>query len=677
MTPKSLLLKLARQHPVSIGSTVFLGFLTALLHGASTALVVPFLLGLVRQDFTLRGVPPFLQAIINFYGNGFGLGELWAAGIAIFSTLVLKHISAYSNALISQNLSRSLAITIRKDAVHLLLNVDLDFYTKNSVGSTINLTNSEALRATQALKVTIEIVTAAITVAVFLGLLFSISIPLTLLAGVLLGGLAIINQKLIAKVGWLGEKLSYANQNYSVSLQELLQGIRLIKTSANEEREFQKLENIFQEKEQIDYRTTATYAIIPPLNEVAGVIAFVAIAIIGSQLFRDRLATLAPMILTYLVLLFRLLPIVGQLNGLRSKFANSYPSVCRVADFLNRENKPFRQSGSLRFDGVSRGIRFEGLSFSYPGHDRTVLKAIDLWVPRGQTLALVGASGAGKSTIADLLPRFYDPTDGRITIDDRDLRDYDLKSLRRAMGIVSQQTYLFNDSVRNNIAYGIDRATEEQIIDAAKRANAYEFILQLPKGFDTPIGDRGILLSGGQRQRLAIARALLRDPDILILDEATSALDTVSETLVQQALEELRRDRTTLAIAHRLSTVQNADLIAVLDGGCIIELGRHDELLARDGYYKKLYQMQFSLDSHDLIHQTRNQAMATASYTIRSRLNPVVGFLNLLLDEIIDMPQERSELLQEAYQSTMRLLDTLEEMERKAKKAEQSHLESS
>jgi ABC-type multidrug transport system ATPase subunit len=270
----------------------------------------------------------------------------------------------------------------------------------------------------------------------------------------------------------------------------------------------------------------------------------------------------------------------------------------------------------------------------------------------------VGSSGAGKSTMAYLLPRFYDPTSGNISLDGVNLRDLDLNSLRKVMGIVSQDTFLFNDSVRNNIAYGRIEATDEEILMAAKRANAYEFISKLAQGFDTQIGDRGVMLSGGQRQRLAIARALLQNPDILVLDEATSALDSVSERLVQAALDELSRDRTTLVIAHRLSTVQNADQIAVLDQGTVVEVGKHKELLDRGGYYARLYSIQFSHQPET--KKKRQQSLLSISHEIRTQLNSMIGLLQLLLDELIDNGQERQELMEESYRSTWRVLSSLD-----------------
>ena len=282
-------------------------------------------------------------------------------------------------------------------------------------------------------------------------------------------------------------------------------------------------------------------------------------------------------------------------------------------------------------------------------------------------MALVGASGAGKSTLVDLLPRFYDPTSGKVTIDGCNLKDYNFKSLRRSMGIVSQDTYLFNNTLRYNIAYAHPEATESDIIAAIKQANAYEFIEQLPQQLDTQVGDRGILLSGGQKQRIAIARAILSNPDILILDEATSALDTVSEKLVQRALEELSRDRTTIAIAHRLSTIQKADCIAVLHQGKIVETGTHTELLNRNGYYANLYRIQFSQESPSGLETVRDNIPLEMIREIRTRLNPTIGYLGLLADEIVDSPEERQELTQEAYDAAVRILKTVQFLEEKAR----------
>ncbi|PSB55266.1 ABC transporter ATP-binding protein, partial [filamentous cyanobacterium CCP1] len=336
-----------------------------------------------------------------------------------------------------------------------------------------------------------------------------------------------------------------------------------------------------------------------------------------------------------------------------------------VYDLMRSNNKSFMPNGSVPYTSIQQSISFENIGFHYPGSAKQILQNIDLVIPKGTTLALVGSSGAGKTTLVDLLPRFYDPTQGRITIDGIDLRDFDLKSLRRSMGIVSQDTFLFNDTIRNNIAYGCTDITETDILEAVRRANAHEFIQHLPQGLDTMIGDRGVMLSGGQRQRIAIARALLRNPEILILDEATSALDTVSERLVQQALDDLSRERTTLVIAHRLSTVQKAHQIAVLDRGQVVELGTHDELLQRNGLYSQLHAMQFSdrPSTQDWVCQDQTEILAQASYEFRSHLNSMMGSLSLLTDATLNTTEEQSELAEEAYRSATELFKTVQHLE--------------
>jgi subfamily B ATP-binding cassette protein MsbA len=293
-----------------------------------------------------------------------------------------------------------------------------------------------------------------------------------------------------------------------------------------------------------------------------------------------------------IALLGSIYPQVKTVNGVNVSVQGSLAGSERVFALLDEPEAILDKPGAPKPGGLRQSVRFEGVSVAYlPGHP--VLSGIDLEIRAGSTVALVGPSGGGKTTLVDLVPRFHDPVAGRITLDGADLRDLDLQGLRGLIGVVTQETFLFNDSIANNIRYGVPGATEAQVMDAARVANAHEFIEKQPQGYATRIGDRGARLSGGQRQRLSIARAVLRNPPLLILDEATSALDTESERLVQQALERLMENRTSLVIAHRLSTVRHADLIVVIEKGRIVDSGTHDALLAKDGLYARLSRMQF------------------------------------------------------------------------------------
>jgi ABC-type multidrug transport system fused ATPase/permease subunit len=587
---------------------------------------------------------------------------------AIVLIIVLKNLASYASGLVSSSLMRTLTCDLREAGLRLLLEVDLDFYSQTRVGDLINRLGGEVGRATGAISTLIRIVITVITVLVFVGLLLAISWQLTLASTVLLALVAVVNQYSINRAKAFGKDLSEMSKAYSIGVLEALQGIRLVKATGNEEREYQRLHKLIRDREVADFKSNANYAAIAPVSEVTGIVGLLAIVFLGRTFFAQQLEALSTVLLTYLLLLSRLLPFISQLNGARGSLANISPSVEIVHDFLRRDNKPFMGNGSVIYKPLREGIHFNQLSFAYPSQPDLVLKDVDLYLPRGTTLALVGSSGAGKSTLADLLPRFYDPTKGCITLDGIDLREFDIKSLRSVMGIVSQDTYLFNTSVRNNIAYARPNATDEEVIAAAKRANAYEFIEGLPLKFDTMIGDRGVLLSGGQRQRLAIARALVQDPDILILDEATSALDTVSERLVQAAIEELSRERTTLVIAHRLSTVQKADQIAVLEKGCVVEVGTHKELLSKGGYYSRLYEMQFAENPEGFA--TRNSyEIRNRSYEMRTRLNNMIGSIRLLADDLVDTPEEQTELLEESYSSAISILNTIEFFENSAKVA--------
>ncbi len=320
-----------------------------------------------------------------------------------------------------------------------------------------------------------------------------------------------------------------------------------------------------------------------------GTTVIIIIIILGFRFFKIPVERL----LIFVYVLQNLVKMFQSVNFSATQINYFQGSLNSIKELLRVEDKPYLQNGNVLFPGLKHSIRFVSVNFSY-NSGSCILSNINLTINQGKMTALVGTSGAGKSTLASLIPRFYDPLEGQILVDDVDLRKFEITSLRRKIAIVSQDTFIFNTSVRNNIAYGLENVEESTIYRAAQQSNALEFILDLPESFDTQLGDRGVKLSGGQRQRVAIARALLRDPEILILDEATSALDSVSERLIQESLEKLSVNRTVIAIAHRLSTIIRADKVIVLEKGCIIEQGSYQELLEQKGKLWQYHQVQFN-----------------------------------------------------------------------------------
>ncbi|MEH2121476.1 ATP-binding cassette domain-containing protein [Nostoc sp.] len=684
MSTRKLVRRFAKPYPGLILLTILLGFSGALFNGISTALIVPVVLKIVGQEVDLSSAPPILKRLISPFDHTPEPYRIAVMAGAIIFTIILKNLATYASSLASSSLTRKLTSDMRETGLKLLLEIDIDYYAKTKVGDLINCLGGEIGRAASAIGSIVKIVILVITILVFVGLLLSISWQLTIAATFLLSLVTLVNQYAISRSKNFGKQLSQMSRAYSISVLETLNGIRLVKATGNEEKEYQRIKKLIRDRETADFESQVNSEAITPMGEVMGITALLLIVLLSKTFFANQVSSLSTVLLTYLLVLLRVLPLISQLNTIRSNFASTAASVDVTNEFLSLHDKPFMGKGKLPYTKLKEGVSFNSLCFAYPGHEKLVLKDVNLYLPRGTTLALVGSSGAGKSTMADLLPRFYDPIAGSITIDGIDLREFDVISLRKRMGIVSQDTFLFNDSVRNNIAYGRPEATGDEILTAAKRANAYEFISKLPQEFDTLIGDRGVMLSGGQRQRLAIARALLQNPEILILDEATSALDTVSERLVQAALDDLSRDRTTLVIAHRLSTVQKADQIAVLDQGQVVEIGTHEKLLQKGGYYSRLYSMQFSDRPNKNLIQTKilkamrlnskrfaeypeatkhNQSWLRISHEIRTQLNSMIGFLRLLLDDLVDNSQERQELIEDSYKSAWRILNTIDVFE--------------
>jgi subfamily B ATP-binding cassette protein MsbA len=436
----------------------------------------------------------------------------------------------------------------------------------------------------------LDLVQQSITLVFLLALLLSTDLKLALLC--LIAAPALLYP--IVRFGKGMRRISHRSQERMADLAQLLaegvRGHRVVKAFVMEDFEDRRFREATGRHLRVNLRAQTLATLSSPVVESVAVIGGAALLIYAGLQIRQGALT-APELIRFLTNLMMMYDPVRKLNKTNLILQEALAAVQRVARLLAIPNEIEDRPGAREIDSVQRSIRFEKVTFSY--EHRPVLRGIDLEIRRGEIIALVGPSGAGKTTLVNLLPRFFDPDEGRVAIDGTDLRDLQLKSLRQLIGIVTQETVLFNDTVRNNIAYGRTEIPLEHVREAAAAAYADEFVMEFSKGYDTVIGEGGMRMSGGQRQRLAIARALFKNPPILILDEATSQLDSESEALVQKALGNLMQGRTTLVIAHRLATVTRADRIVVMEEGRIVEEGNHGELLKRDGIYKRLYDLQF------------------------------------------------------------------------------------
>lgn len=431
-----------------------------------------------------------------------------------------------------------------------------------------------------------------LVIAVYLALLLSLSWPMTLaalLGGVLLSRLAVgITRRIRASAeAFLPARVEMGNRCL-----ELLSGMRLVRSFAREQYAIDRMAAAVDAAMIQTRRRLVWLAAVPASMQTATAVGTAVFLGAGYLLLAGTGPLALPRLLIFLFILYRLMPLFGNLNQSRAQLVDLFPLVRRVNNMLRTDDKEYMLGTRRRFAGLRRAIEFRTVSLRYLAGEQQAVEDLSFAIPRGGFVALVGESGAGKSTVADLLLRLYDPTQGQILVDGVDLRELDLTQWRNHIGVVSQDTFIFNTSIRDNIAFGRLDAGEDEIIDAARAAHAHDFIMQLSQGYDTVVGDRGYRLSGGQRQRIAIARAILRDPEILVLDEATSDLDSHSERLIQQALDGLRADRTVLAIAHRLSTIAMADRILILENGRLVEQGTHRELVEQHGRYAHFWRLQ-------------------------------------------------------------------------------------
>ena len=431
-----------------------------------------------------------------------------------------------------------------------------------------------------------------ILIIVYIAMMLIMSWQLTLFVFILLP----IMGTLIGRVGKNLKRHSWEGQTKMgeilALMEETLSGLRIIKAFNAEKKMDTRFSEENEEYRQIQNRLMRRRSLAHPMSEFLGTIVIVIILWFGGSLVLGQNASLTPEVfISYIALFYCIINPAKNLTNAYYSIQKGMAAMDRIDVILNAESSIQEPVHPQKLTQFNNQIEYKDVEFSY-NESKKVLKRINLTIPKGKTIALVGQSGSGKSTFVDLLPRFYDVQKGQITIDGIDIRELSFFNLREFMGNVNQDPILFNDTIYNNIAFGVESATPEDVENAARIANAHEFIMQTEKGYQTTIGDRGGKLSGGQRQRLSIARAVLKNPPIMILDEATSALDTESEKLVQEALDNLMKNRTSIVIAHRLSTIKNADLICVFHEGEIVERGTHEELLAQKGIYTKLYSMQ-------------------------------------------------------------------------------------
>ena len=533
----------------------------------------------------------FVQELINEHG---AFLTLVIMGVALVLMTGIKTFGYFASSAVMVPLRTGVVRDIRTQLYNKVLALPLSFFSEERKGDIIARMSADVQCVETAVMSSVDmLIRQPIAIVVCFVTLFSVSWQLTLFVFIV-----------APLAGWVMGKVSRKLKSQSASVQsrwgdiiahldETLGGLRIIKAFIAEK----KMSQRFYEKNE-EYRREMTEMVVRqnaahPMSEFLGTAIIVVVLWFGGWLILNGTSMIdASTFIFYMVILYSVINPLKDLSRASYQIPHGLASMDRIDFILKAENPIKELAKPEKLTEFEKEVELRNVGFRYQEGGRDVLKNINLTIPKGKTIALVGQSGSGKSTLVDLIPRYHDVCEGQILIDGKDVKSVRIRDLRALIGNVNQEAILFNDTFYNNITFGVENATMEQVIEAAKIANAHDFIMESENGYETMIGDRGGRLSGGQRQRVSIARAILKNPPILVLDEATSALDTESERLVQEALERLMKSRTTIAIAHRLSTIKNADEIFVLYEGEIVERGAHDELIAKNGYYKRLYDMQ-------------------------------------------------------------------------------------
>ena len=531
----------------------------------------------------------FFTTVLDIVQSDSHSTTLLHLGLLILFLFILKNLTKYLGNNVNVRLGEGISKSIRDQLFRKMMSLSMDYFNRSKVGDNISfITNSVATMNGAVSPIFLTVFRQPIEIALFLAVLFSYSPFLTMIAfSTSIGSLLII--KLSTKaIKMYASRMLFSMHALTSLIQEMISGIRLVKTTASEDKATNQFEQETQRYVKASVKNQKLVDLVPVLNEILAISALCAVLYVGGNQVYDK--ELKPQeLMTFLFALFSIMSPIAQLTNTPAVIQKGIVAAETVFDIIDQQ--PTVKNGNTSIHSFTSSISVDNLHFSYDGNHE-VLHDIHLSIDKGKTIALVGQSGSGKSTMSDLIVRLYDPNKGSICIDGINIKEFSLEEYRQLFGIVSQDSFLFNDTIAENICFGKNIISEDEMIYAAKMANAHDFIISLPMGYQTKIGDRGVLLSGGQKQRLAIARALVRKPQILIFDEATSALDAESEHLVQEAIHNLLHGRTALIIAHRLSTIIDADCIYVFDNGSIAESGTHKELLEKGGIYFRLCSLQ-------------------------------------------------------------------------------------
>ena len=531
----------------------------------------------------------FFTTVLDIVQSDSHSTTLLHLGLLILFLFILKNLTKYLGNNVNVRLGEGISKSIRDQLFKKMMSLSMDYFNRSKVGDNISfITNSVATMNGAVSPLFLTVFRQPIEIALFLAVLFSYSPFLTMIAfSTSIGSLLII--KLSTKaIKMYASRMLFSMHALTSLIQEMISGIRLVKTTASEDKATNQFEQETQRYVKASVKNQKLVDLVPVLNEILAISALCAVLYVGGNQVYDK--ELKPQeLMTFLFALFSIMSPIAQLTNTPAVIQKGIVAAETVFDIIDQQ--PTVKNGNTSIHSFTSSISVDNLHFSYDGNHE-VLHNIHLNIDKGKTIALVGQSGSGKSTMSDLIVRLYDPNKGSICIDGINIKEFSIEEYRQLFGIVSQDSFLFNDTIAENICFGKNIISEDEMIYAAKMANAHDFIISLPMGYQTKIGDRGVLLSGGQKQRLAIARALVRKPQILIFDEATSALDAESEHLVQEAIHNLLHGRTALIIAHRLSTIIDADCIYVFDNGSIAESGTHKELIEKGGIYFRLCSLQ-------------------------------------------------------------------------------------